>query len=123
MYWQSRFSKSRASPARRGIFSFSDGISREPHLMEQLMTDTKTVERQASAAAKKEERARDGVVAMREYEAEKARIDANTERLRALRLAREAADAVAAEPPAAVAAPRRSAKARPGRAGKASTSA
>ena len=33
---------------------------------------------------------------MREYEAEKARIDANTTRLRGLRLAKEAADAAKA---------------------------
>jgi hypothetical protein len=85
------------------------------------MTDRKAVERQASAAAKKEERARDGVVAMREYQAEKARVDANTARLRALRLAREAADAVAAPPPA-TAPPGRSGKARPARAAKAGTS-
>ena len=55
------------------------------------MADTKKLEQPMSAAAKKEERAREGVVAMREYEAEKARIDANTQRLRALRLAKQAA--------------------------------
>jgi len=88
--------------------------------MERLMADTKKLEQPMSAAAKKEERAREGVVAMREYEAEKARIDANTQRLRALRLAKQAADAIAAQTSAA-AAPRRSAKARTSRASKSST--
>jgi len=70
---------------------------------------TKNTEQQVSAAAKKAERERDGAVAMREYEKEKARIDANTERLRALRLAKEAADATAEA--AAAEAPRKSARA------------
>ena len=49
------------------------------------------------ASARKVERERDAAKAMREYEAEKERIDANTTRLRALRLAKEAADAQAAK--------------------------
>jgi hypothetical protein len=46
---------------------------------------------------------------MREYQAERVRVDANTERLRALRLAKEAADAEAAAATAAAkkAAPRK----------------
>jgi hypothetical protein len=59
------------------------------------MTKTKTVEQRMVAAAQKAGRERDAAQAMKEYAAEKARIDANTERLRALRLAKEAADAVA----------------------------
>jgi hypothetical protein len=60
------------------------------------MTKTKTVEQRMVAAAQKAGRERDAAQAMKEYAAEKARIDANTERLRALRLAKEAADAEAA---------------------------
>lgn len=44
-----------------------------------------------SPAAIKAERARDAAQAMRDYQAEQARIEANTARLRALRLAKEAA--------------------------------
>jgi len=51
----------------------------------------------AQAAALKAERERDKVLAMREYEAAKAAQQANMERLRSLRLARERADAQAAK--------------------------
>jgi hypothetical protein len=44
----------------------------------------------AARIAMKEERARDAALAMEEYEAEKRAVLANTERLRALRLAQEA---------------------------------
>jgi len=44
----------------------------------------------ATQAAMKEERARDAALAMQEYEAEKRAVLANTERLRALRLASKA---------------------------------
>jgi len=61
-----------------------------------------SVEQRLLAAAKKEGRAREAVLAMREYEAEKLRVDANTVRLRAIRLAKQAAEAlVPAEQPAA----------------------
>jgi hypothetical protein len=43
-------------------------------------------------AALKEERAREGAEAMREYEAKKLAVLAKTERLRALRLAKESGD-------------------------------
>lgn len=46
----------------------------------------------AAQAAMKEERARDAELAMQEYEAEKRAVLANTERLRALRLASKAGD-------------------------------
>jgi hypothetical protein len=49
----------------------------------------------------KVQRAEDGKKAMSEYEAEGAAMRAKTERLRALRLAREAEQAAAAPPPAA----------------------
>jgi hypothetical protein len=54
------------------------------------MASSKTLEQRNSAEAKKADRERDALIATREYHAEKARIDANTERLRALRLAKEA---------------------------------
>ena len=47
----------------------------------------------ASREAMKEERARDAALAMKEYETERRAVLANTERLRALRLARDAAEA------------------------------
>ena len=49
----------------------------------------------AEREAMKEERARDAGQAMKEYEAERRAVLANTERLRALRLARDAAPATA----------------------------
>jgi len=62
------------------------------------MTSTKSLEQRLAAAAKKANRDSDALQAVREYAAEKARVDANTLRLRALRLEKEAADAkVAAE--------------------------
>lgn len=60
------------------------------------MTSTKTVEQRLAAAAKKASRDRDALQALRDYAAEKARVDANTLRLRALRLEKEAAEARAA---------------------------
>lgn len=57
------------------------------------MASPKTPEQRLNAEAKKATRERDALQAMREYHAEQARIDANTARLRALRLAREAAAA------------------------------
>ena len=65
------------------------------------MTSPKSVEQRLAAAAKKQSRDQDAVQALKEYAAEKARVDANTLRLREMRLAKEAADAAAkaAEPP------------------------
>ena len=48
------------------------------------------------AAAKKASRESDALHALRDYAAEKARVDANTIRLRALRLEKEAAETRAA---------------------------
>jgi hypothetical protein len=53
-----------------------------------MTTNSKGVQQQVAATAK-EQRARDAAEAMREYEAEKLTIRANTARLRALRLAKE----------------------------------
>jgi hypothetical protein len=60
------------------------------------MTSTKSVEQRLAAAAKKASRDSDALQAVRDYAAEKARVDANTLRLRAMRLEKEAAEARAA---------------------------
>jgi hypothetical protein len=77
-----------------------------------LMTSTKSVEQRMVANAKKAFREQEALKALREYQTEKTRIDANTLRLRALRLAKEAADAqaAAAEPAPAKKAPKRQSK-------------
>ncbi len=67
------------------------------------MTSTKSVEQRLAAAAKQQSRDREAAEAVRDYAAEKARVDANTTRLRQLRLEKEAAEAQAApaaKPPA-----------------------
>jgi hypothetical protein len=79
---------------------------------------------QTDATFKKEERAKDGAAAMLEYEAEARAIAERTARLRALRLAKEAAekDTAAAQPirpsapkrqPARSVAPKRAARSAP----------
>jgi hypothetical protein len=60
------------------------------------MTSTKSVEQRMAAAAKKASRDNDALQALRDYAADKARVDANTVRLRALRLEKEAAETRAA---------------------------
>jgi len=60
------------------------------------MTSTKSVEQRMAAAATKARRDNDALQAVRDYAAEKARVDANTSRLRALRLEKEATEARAA---------------------------
>jgi hypothetical protein len=55
-----------------------------------VTTTSKDPQQRSVAAAVKAERALDKVAAMQEYEAEEQALRANTERLRALRLAREA---------------------------------
>ena len=54
------------------------------------MSILKNADQRSAMAAKKDERTRDAALAMREYEAEKLAVHANTARLRALRLAKEA---------------------------------
>jgi hypothetical protein len=68
----------------------------------QMTADPKDPEERSALAATKAERSRDKEEAMREYEAGKRALLANTARLRELRLAKEAADALAAQtqPPA-----------------------
>ncbi|HWT99808.1 MAG TPA: hypothetical protein VN229_19390 [Terriglobales bacterium] len=53
-------------------------------------TQQSDAEKKAEALRLREERAADAAVAMQEYEDEKAKMLENTQRLRALRLAREA---------------------------------
>ncbi len=60
------------------------------------MTTLKRASQPSSAAAIKAERERDKAQAMRDYEAEQLARQANMVRLRALRLAKERADALAA---------------------------
>jgi hypothetical protein len=55
-----------------------------------MATTSKDAQQRSAAAAVKAERALDKLAAMQEYEAEVAALRANTERLRALRLAKEA---------------------------------
>jgi len=59
-----------------------------------MMATTRSNETRARAEAsfRKEERARDGAKAMMEYQANGRMVRENMERLRALRLAKEAAD-------------------------------
>jgi hypothetical protein len=68
----------------------------------QMTADPKDPEERSALAATKAERSRDKEEAMREYEAGKRALLANTARLRELRLAKEAADALTAktQPPA-----------------------
>jgi hypothetical protein len=58
-----------------------------------MATTLKDAQQRSMAAATNAERARDRAQALREYEAEKLARDANTARLRALRLAKEASEA------------------------------
>ena len=57
-----------------------------------MATNLKDVQQRSMAAATNAERARDKAQALREYEAEKRAREANTARLRALRLAKEASE-------------------------------
>jgi hypothetical protein len=60
--------------------------------------DTEAQKRAEAAFAKKERQAAEATSAWAEYKARDAAVDANTERLRALRLAREAQVAAPAPP-------------------------
>jgi len=57
-----------------------------------LTTKSDEVRARAEANFKKEERAKDGARAMMEYQANSRMVREKTERLKALRLAKEAAD-------------------------------
>ena len=89
-----------------------------------MAKNSKDVMDRAEASFKKEERAREGAKAMRDYEAENRAVHEKTARLKALRLAKEAADG-AAEPKAAApkaAAPKAAAPKKAGRQSKATPS-
>ena len=60
-----------------------------------LAKNPKDAMERAEASFKKEERAREGAKAMRDYEAESRAVHEKTARLKALRLAKEAADQAA----------------------------
>jgi hypothetical protein len=86
MYWQSLWLRApRLVRHLRG--SFIDLVTEEIP----MATALKDVRQRA--AAMREERARDAAQAVRDYEADKLAVRANTARLRALRLAKEAANA------------------------------
>lgn len=59
---------------------------------------TKNAETRAARTAAREERAKDAALAMQQYEADKLAVLDKTARLRALRLAKETADARQAKP-------------------------
>lgn len=61
-----------------------------PQSGEQSDIQQSDAEKKAEALRLREERAADAAIAMQEYEEEKAKMLENTQRLRALRLAREA---------------------------------
>jgi hypothetical protein len=60
-----------------------------------MTANVKDAQQRATAAALKEQRARDGALAMQEYLADQRAQQARTARLRAQRLAKEQADAAA----------------------------
>jgi hypothetical protein len=64
-----------------------------------LAKNSKDVMNRAEASFKKEERAREGAKAMRDYEAENRAVHEKTARLKALRLAKEAAERAAPKEP------------------------
>ena len=63
-----------------------------------MASTTKSAEARAAQAAAREERARDAALARQQYEADKLAVLDKTARLRALRLAEEAADALKPKP-------------------------
>jgi hypothetical protein len=74
----------------------SERTDREPagHCEQEitLANNSKSAQDRAEASFKKDQRARDGAKAMAEYEAAGVAMRKKTERLKALRLAKEAAD-------------------------------
>jgi hypothetical protein len=76
-----------------------------------MTSKTKTADEQTAIAAMKAQRARDAALATREYQQEKVDVLARTERVRALRLARDSQAAKDAQPSTAVG--KKTAKKRP----------
>jgi hypothetical protein len=64
-----------------------------------LADNPKVARARAEASFKKDQKAREGAKAMAEYEAAAAAVRVKTERLRALRLAKEAAEKKSPTPP------------------------
>ena len=64
-----------------------------------MANNPKAAHDRAEASFKKEQKAREGMKAMAEYEAARAAVRAKTARLRALRLAKEAAELEAEKKP------------------------
>ena len=65
-------------------------VKKYPHLFEEALMDTDAQKRAESAFIKKERKSAEASSAWAEYQAKQAATDQNTERLRAMRLAREA---------------------------------
>jgi hypothetical protein len=90
MYWQSLWPK----PCDwNPVAGFSS--NRSPSKAEEIQPmpiASKTAEQAGSAAEKRERRAREAAQAMRDYQANRVATLAKTERLRAIRLAKEAAN-------------------------------
>jgi hypothetical protein len=85
-----------------GVFVTPSRPRSGAHKEEIFLNNKSPKNAQADAESKfkrKEIQARDGVKAMAEYEAERVSTRQKTARLRALRLAKEAADKQAAKPP------------------------
>ncbi|MGE0035722.1 MAG: hypothetical protein AB7S93_08820 [Xanthobacteraceae bacterium] len=101
--------------AGRGVFLNEPSVrevsrtSRADHDRYTIMTNKITEQQRATRIASKQDRDRDAVIAMQEYEAGKAAVLARTARLRAMRLAQEA-DTKAGEEAADAAADKSAAK-------------
>jgi hypothetical protein len=72
--------------------SWSQGYRKSPTRETILTAKSNEARTRAEANFRKEERAKEGAKAMLEYQANSKRVLEKTERLRALRLAKEAAD-------------------------------
>jgi len=71
---------------------FVESIPSKAEEIQPMPTASKSSEQASSAAEKKERRAREAAQAMRDYQANRVATLAKTERLRAIRLAKEAAN-------------------------------
>jgi hypothetical protein len=89
---RSRISCEEPTMVRQGDCESPAASPYETHTQEVILADDVSKAR-AEAQFRKAQQAKDGKAAMAEYEARAAAVRANTERLRALRLARDAAAA------------------------------
>jgi hypothetical protein len=91
MSWQSLWFRTPHLVRRAGLFASLMKLKSKKVTEERPMPTTlKGGQKRSATTTKKEERERDQALAMREYEAERLAIQTNMERLRALRLAKEA---------------------------------